>query len=118
MDLRFTPAMHLKSEKQISALFKTGKSVSSFPVRVRYLEIQEPNNKAAFTVSKRLFKLAVDRNRIKRLLREAYRTQKHLLDQKGENGTNFALLFMYVDKSPTTQEQVTTAMVNVLKQVL
>ena len=114
MNLRFTPAMHLKSEKQISALFKTGKSVSSFPIRVRYLPTQGATNKAAFTVSKRLFKSAVDRNHIKRLLREAYRTQKAELNS---DGTNFVMLFIYVDKAPATYERVAKAIKQVLNKI-
>ena len=115
MEMRYTPAMHLKSEKQIEALFKTGKSISSFPLRARYLPINDPQTKAAFTVSKRLFNLAVDRNHIKRLLREAYRTQKNELNN---SGTNFALLIMYVDKAPATYDRVAKAMKLILNQVV
>lgn len=70
----------LKSRKTIETVFKTGKSFSLFPLRVVYLK--EPATgilQTGFSVSSRNFKHAVDRNRIKRLMREAYRLQKQPL---------------------------------------
>ena len=68
----------LKSKKDIEALFTNAQSLSSFPVRVVYFIDSEENSqfKTSFSVSKRKFKKAVDRNRIKRLLREAFRIQQ------------------------------------------
>lgn len=71
----------LKSRKQIEQLFKEGKSFSNFPFRVVYVFVNEDTAilQAGFSVSTRYFKKAVDRNRIKRLMREAYRLQKNTL---------------------------------------
>src|SRR5438309_2863389 len=68
----------LKSRKQIDELFARGKSIVVFPVRVsyRFFSSEAIILQAAVSVSKKHFKKAVDRNRIKRLLREAYRLQK------------------------------------------
>ena len=80
----------LKSRKIIELLFKEGKSVAVHPVRITYkIVFTDPGNfadsavpdvlmslQAAFSASSRNFKKAVDRNRIKRLLRESYRRQK------------------------------------------
>ena len=72
----------LKSKKLIEKLYKNGKSVKAFPLRMVYLETVHTSKfpcQVAISVPKRNFKLAVDRNRIKRLLRETYRLQKQLV---------------------------------------
>lgn len=79
----------LKRRKLIDEIFKTGETFPSYPFRVFYKEMDfEADTKAqvGVSVSKRNFKHAVDRNRIKRLMRESYRLNKHTLieniDQK------------------------------------
>ena len=82
----------LKSRKAIDLLFTEGKSFSAFPFKVIWKTNNLPAGQAgdqpptinaslqaAFSVSKKNFKKAVDRNRIKRLMREAYRLQKNEL---------------------------------------
>ena len=72
----------LKRRKLINEIFTTGESFPSFPFRVFYKKMNfEGDAKAqvGVSVSKRNFKHAVDRNRIKRLMREAYRLNKHTL---------------------------------------
>src|SRR5689334_5548279 len=93
----FPKAERLKSRKQIEALFAGGKSVSVFPVRAVYelLPAEEPGLKVGVSASKRYFKKAVDRNRIKRLLRETYRLQKEeLVLQVKEAGLSGAVFFL------------------------
>ena len=79
----------LKSRKQIEQLFKEGETFSVSPLRVYYsfdaeLKKNELTSLLQFGVgvSTRIFKKAVDRNRIKRLLREGYRLQKNELKEK------------------------------------
>ncbi len=76
----------LKSRKLIEQLFKEGKSFSVQPIRV-YWMLQPANNNApslqfGVAAGTKHFKHAVDRNRIKRLIREAYRLQKNDLQQQ------------------------------------
>ena len=88
----------LKSRKAIDLLFSKGQRISVFPYRVFYL--LEKNEKASSNlqcgvgVSVRNFKKAVDRNRIKRLTREAYRLQKTALDQKMKDHPGVLCLFL------------------------
>lgn len=85
----------------ILQLFKEGKSFSVFPLRIIYLQFQNQNFplKAGFTVSSRNFKRAVDRNRIKRLMRETYRLQKNKLFHKlNENHRTLSVFFVYTGK--------------------
>ena len=94
----------LKSRKDIDTLFQAGRSLAQFPIRVRYtmamVEGEKGSAQAGFTVSKKHFKRAVDRNRIKRLLREAYRLQKAPLLQTLEaQHQHLHLFFMHTDKT-------------------
>jgi ribonuclease P protein component len=86
----------LKSRKIIEQLFKEGKSFSLFPFRIIYL-IQASNHigqlQAGFSVGTRHFKNAVDRNRIKRLMREGYRLQKNTLAELIKNDTKDCWVF-------------------------
>ncbi|MGQ0737619.1 MAG: ribonuclease P protein component [Bacteroidota bacterium] len=66
----------LKSRKAIEELFEKGKGFSISPFRVAYLRTEATGLRVAVGASTKNFKKAVDRNRIKRLMREAYRLQK------------------------------------------
>ncbi len=77
----FTKAERLSSKVEIDQLFETGKSFNSPPFKIIWDETTESTAPAKIVISipKRLFKRAVDRNRLKRLTRESYRKNKHLL---------------------------------------
>jgi ribonuclease P protein component len=92
----------LKSRKQLERIFTKGKSFTVFPVKIFYELNEEQDNiiKTGVGVSRKNFKRSVDRNRIKRLLREAYRTEKiELLNYLEQNKKQIALFFLYVDKN-------------------
>ena len=83
----------LKSRKLIGRLFEEGTSIKNFPFRLVYLSTEITSVfsvKASFSVPKRNFKKAVDRNRIKRLIREAYRLERKNVFK----GSNFHCAFM------------------------
>ena len=111
----------LKSRKQIDELFATGKSFAIFPTRVTYRLLPADDQVpllVAVTASKKYFKKAVERNRIKRLLREAYRLQKadtvELFKQRGQKAH---LFFMYTDKTIASFEEIRTTMSKCLKRL-
>lgn len=110
----------LKSRKQIEALFLNGKNFSVFPLRVTYqfLPSEETVVQVGVTAGKKYFKKAVDRNRIKRLIREAYRLQKNDLveavKQKRQKGF---LFFLYTDKTIASFSVIKEAMSKALKRL-
>lgn len=97
----------LKSRKQIELLFAKGKSISAFPVKVFYLPVEHtPVHpvQVGVGVSARNFKKAVDRNTIKRRMREAYRLHKlPLHEQLVAQQKSVAVFILWIDKQmPTT----------------
>jgi len=81
--VRFKKTERLSKEKWIQELFEKGSSFYLFPFKIIYLKHPESTlpNQILISVPSRQFKKAVDRNLIKRRIREAYRTQKSNLTQ-------------------------------------
>lgn len=106
MRFTFRKEERLHSKKAISELMSRGKSFSNHPLRILWTET-EPGGKFAaqvmFSVPKKKIKTAVQRNRLRRRMREAYRKNKHLLyEPLNESGTAIALAFIYT--SPEESE--------------
>lgn len=93
---------------RIDALFNSGKSFVAYPFRVVYCpaEHNEVALSVLISVPKKKFKGAVRRNRVKRLFREAYRLNKHLLSEAESPLTaTYDMAFIYIsDKVATFQE--------------
>jgi len=101
MDFKYPKHEKLKSLKAIDALFSQGKSVSKFPLRLVYSENPLAETgliQIGVSVSKKHFKHAADRNYFKRVLRETYRLNKHLLIDKLDKPYAFMLLYQTKDR--------------------
>lgn len=100
VSFRFRKEERLKSKKIIDKLFADGQSALAYPLKIVFLSTPLPAGypvQAGFTVSKKNFKRAVQRNRIKRLMREAYRLNKHeLYKQLPEQ--QLAVFFIFIGK--------------------
>ena len=97
----------LKSKTTIDLLFSEGNSVSKFPLRLVYVENKEENAelmKMGVSVSKKYFKKAVDRNYFKRVLRETYRLNKHILIDNLEKP--YAFMFFYQTKERLSYQEI------------
>ena len=104
----FPKEEHLCRKKLIEELFsKQGSSFGVYPLRIVWIPapaLTTAPPQVLISVSKRTFKRAVDRNRLKRLIREAYRLNKYRLTEQ-PNGHSIALLgiiFTGKEKSPLT----------------
>jgi ribonuclease P protein component len=114
----FRKKERISRQKEINVLFEKGKSFIVYPLRVVYLEGQPVSGVDAavlIRVPKKRIKRAVGRNRIKRLIREAYRLNKHLLLlELQEKGKALLTAFLFVGKELPDWQTVETAMVKVL----
>ena len=98
---KLTKNERLSNTILIGKLFAEGDSFFVFPLKVVYLKTQLPGRfpvQASFSVSKKNFKRAVQRNLLKRRLREAYRLNKPGFYQSIPNGSQLALMIIYSAK--------------------
>lgn len=111
MKFTFNKNEKLKSKKLIDEIFTDGKSISVYPLRLVYLPkvFDEPvKAKTGVSVSKRHFKTAINRNRIKRLLREVYRLNKS--NYFNNLPTQYAFMILYIGKEVPTYKKIETQM--------
>ncbi len=113
------------SHKLMETLFAKGnsRSLSVFPLRVVYRIVEPDANKDSvqvlISVSKRHFKRAVKRNRVKRQIREAYRLNKQILLEPlaGKEGTALALAFIWQTDELYDTEKVMDSMRRMLARI-
>jgi ribonuclease P protein component len=109
----------LKSKKRFEHLFAQGKTISSFPLKLIFAKADLPKNvnvQVGVSVPKRIFKSAVKRNRIKRLVREAYRLNKQDLFNNSEG--NYAFLFLYLGTEMPTYAGIVKNMLALLQKFI
>ena len=98
----FSKRERIVSRKLIEQLFSKGSSfsASAFPLRIVVLETERMADdipvQVLISVSKRHFKHAVDRNRVKRQVREAYRRNKQMLTEKVQQEQTLAIAFIWL----------------------
>ena len=112
---------NLKSKITIDLLFSKCRSVSKCPLRLVFVEsdygIPEDSDqklKMGVSVSKKYFKHAVDRNYFKRVLRETYRLNKHILIDNLDK--KYAFMFFYQTKDRLTYEEINTKTIQLFEK--
>ena len=118
----FKKEERLCNKKLIDGLFHNGSSFLCYPFKVSWLVIEQPGAYPAqivFSVSKKRFKKAVDRNLIKRRMREAYRLnkQEHLYTTLLSKEKNIVLSLGYVAKEIVDFDLANKKMLKLLIQL-
>nr|WP_315152822.1 ribonuclease P protein component [uncultured Flavobacterium sp.] len=117
MNFNYPKEEKLKSKITIGLLFTEGKSVSKYPLRLVYCPQKKEENqriKIGVSVSKKYFKKAVDRNYFKRVLRETYRLNKHLLIPHLEEP--YAFMFFYQTKERLSYDEINTKTIQLFEK--
>ncbi|MEZ4905574.1 MAG: ribonuclease P protein component [Spirosomataceae bacterium] len=114
MKQTFTKSERLCSKKTIERLFEKGSTEAKtsylFPFKVFYL-LDSPSSppqlpQVLFSISKRSFKRAVDRNLLRRRCREAYRKNKYLFFEPTAEQVPTAIAFVFIAKEKVTYEVI------------
>ena len=114
---RLRKSDRLASKKQIQALFTEGKSFNVPPFVIRYRKISEPeamSHQFLVSVAKRNFKRAVDRNLIKRQVREAYRLHKSMLTDLTDK---YAIAYIYTFKKMIPYKDLENKLIKCLSRL-
>jgi ribonuclease P protein component len=119
MNFTYPKSEKLKSKNTIDLLFSEGKSVAKYPLRLVYVPIpleKETKIKMGVSVSKKYFKHAVDRNHFKRILRETYRLNKHLLLDSLDKP--YAFMFFYQSNDRLKYDEINTKTIQLFEKLL
>ena len=123
----FRKQERIVSTRLIETLFEKGSShsVAAFPLRAVYLEIDQQTDDAPvqvlISVPKKRFKHAVDRNRVKRQVREAYRHHKDAVMEKVQEGRQLLIAFIWLSDqhypSAVVGKQVSSLIAQIAKKI-
>lgn len=117
MDFTFKKKERLSSKLIAEALFENAKFINAYPFRFSYISYDFSDDipgQVMFIVSKRRLKKAVDRNRAKRLMREAYRKQKHRI--YSFNNRKYAMALSFIGKEELTFTNAEKALEKIIQK--
>lgn len=123
-NIGFSKKEHVVSQKQINELFDSGNNHSqvAFPLRAIYMVNTRKNEnnepvQVLISVSKKRLHHAVDRNRVKRQIREAYRLNKQSLRESIPADKQLTLAFVWLIDNVQSTNVVMTRMQNLLRRI-
>lgn len=107
----FPKHSRLCGQEHIAALYKKGKRFTAWPLRVTYMPTEEQTQVLVWA-PKSLFKRAVKRNHLRRLMREAYRLHQDFLGEQ-----HYLIAFNYMDKEEQTYAVIEKAVCKALNKI-
>ena len=118
----FKKSERLCSRILMDCLFQgDNRTATAYPLRAVFLPVEEEQQKGVsilISVPKKRFHDAVDRNRVKRQIREAYRKNKHALaEQVAQSGKGLLVALIYVSAEIETTEQIEKRMIRLLDKI-
>lgn len=118
-DFTLKKSERLCSKKAFELLFAQGKSFLVFPIKVVYIKslTTTENTQVAFSVSKKKFKRAYQRNYIKRMMREAYRLNKTVFIQENYTLAPLNVIFIYVGKDIVSYKKMEASIKTILSDL-
>lgn len=119
MKSTFSKAERLKSRKDIAELFASGEALFSYPIKWVYKQkevTRSPSVRMGVSVSRRIWRRAVDRNRIKRLLREVYRLNKSKIVSTLSDDEHLNGMLLYVAKEELPFSEIEAAFLHIIEQ--
>jgi len=119
MDSTFKKAERLKSNLAIKGLLDQGKTLSSFPLKIFWNSVEDPGQKfpvkVAILVPKKRFPRAVDRNLMKRRIRESYRQNKQpLYESLNKSDLKLLIVIMLLSDEIMTFSKVESSLKDLL----
>jgi len=121
-NLTFPKEEKLKSRKMIGKIFSDGTAVKSYPIRIQFIfhDFEGfPSCQIGASVPKRNFKKAVDRNRIKRQIKEAYRLNKNSFIQKLEAADKkIAMMIIYSGKEKFDYDKIESSTIKAIQKII
>jgi len=110
----------IKSKKIMESIFKEGKTLKKYPLKLIYLKVEDKSEGLKFAVSvpKKLFKNAVDRNALKRKVREVYRKNNLSLRKiMQDQNLCIALMFIYVSNIKEEHQKIEKELIFLLNEL-
>lgn len=116
-----TKKERITGKNKIENLFTKGKSFLKYPLKIVYIECERDSEylvSILVSVPKKRLKLAVKRNKIKRLIREAYRLNKNIItNDLSHSNRQISLSFVYVKDDLTDYETIERSMCKALNEL-
>jgi ribonuclease P protein component len=111
----------ISSKILIDNIHEKGYSLKLYPFFCKFLELQTNENtiQFIFVVGKKRFKKSVDRNKIKRLFKEAYRLNKHtFINKLNEKNKNIGVFFSFIDNKIPTFNKMNAFVINSFEKII